>query len=217
MANRENMKKVIDFIFFDSKITVDGDCSHSVKRLLLFGRKAMTSLASILKSRDITLLTKVCIVKSMFFPVIMYRYETWTIRKTEYQSIDAFELWPLDCKEIKPVNPKGNQPWIFIGRTDADAEAEAPILWPPDVESWLLGKDPDAGKDWRQKKGTTKIRWLDGITDSVNTGLSKLREVVRDRETWSASVLGVTKSQRQPSHWTTTTTILAKSAHVLLL
>ena len=217
MANRENMKKVIDFIFFDSKITVDGDCSHSVKRLLLFGRKAMTSLASILKSRDITLLTKVCIVKSMFFPVIMYRYETWTIRKTEYQSIDAFELWPLDCKEIKPVNPKGNQPWIFIGRTDADAEAEAPVVWPPDVESWLLGKDPDAGKDWRQKKGTTKIRWLDGITDSVNTGLSKLREVVRDRETWSASVLGVTKSQRQPSHWTTTTTILAKSAHVLLL
>ena len=216
MANRENMKKVIDFIFFDSKITVDGDCSHSVKRLLLFGRKAMTSLASILKSRDITLLTKVCIVKSMFFPVIMYRYETWTIRKTECQSIDAFELWPLDCKEIKPVNPKGNQPWIFIGRTDADAEAEAPILWPPDVESWLLGKDPDAGKDWRQKKGTTKIRWLDGITDSVNTGLSKLREIVRDRETWSASVLGVTKSQRQPSHWTTTT-ILAKSAHVLLL
>ena len=104
------MKKVIDFIFFDSKITVDGDCSHSVKRLLLFGRKAMTSLASILKSRDITLLTKVCIVKSMFFPVIMYRYETWTIRKTDYQSIDAFELWPLDCKEIKPVNPKGNQP-----------------------------------------------------------------------------------------------------------
>ena len=217
MANRENMKKVIDFIFFDSKITVDGDCSHSVKRLLLFGRKAMTSLASILKSRDITLLTKVCIVKSMFFPVIMYRYETWTIRKTDYQSIDAFELWPLDCKEIKPVNPKGNQPWIFIGRTDADAEAEAPVVWPPDVESWLLGKDPDAGKDWRQKKGTTKIRWLDGITDSVNTGLSKLREVVRDRETWSASVLGVTKSQRQPSHWTTTTTILAKSAHVLLL
>ena len=215
MANREKMKKVIDFIFFGSKIVVDGDCSHSVKRLLLFGRKAMTSLASILKSRDITLLTKVCIVKSMFFPVIMYRYETWTIRKTECQSIDAFELWPLDCEEIKPVNPKGNQPWICIGRTDADAEA--PILWPPDVESWLLGKDPDAGKYWRQKKGRTKMRWLDGITDSVNMGLSKLREIVRDRETWSASVLGITKSQRRPSHWTTTTTILAKSAHILLL
>ena len=98
----------------------------------------------------------------MVFPVVMYGCESWTIKKAECRRIDASELWcwrrlenPLDCKEIKPVNPKGNQSWIFIGRTDA--EAEAPMLWPPDAKNWLIGKDPDAGKDWRQEeKGTTE-------------------------------------------------------------
>ena len=110
------METVTDFIFLGSKISADGDCSHEIKRRLLLGRKSMTSLDSKLKSRDITLLTKVCTVKAMVFPVVIYGYESWTIKKTERQRIDAFELWcwrrlnsSLDCKEIKPVNPKGNQ------------------------------------------------------------------------------------------------------------
>ena len=143
-----------------SKITADGDCCHEIKRRLLLGRKAMRNPGSILKSRDTTLPAKVHIVKAMVFPVVMYRCERWTIKKAEHWRTDAFELWwwrrlLRDCKEIQPVNPKGNQSWIFSGRTDA--EAEDPILWSPDVKNWLIGKDPDAVKDWRQEdKGTAE-------------------------------------------------------------
>ena len=133
--------KVADFIFLGSKITADGECSHEIKRRLLLGRKVVTNLDSILKSRDITLPTKVCLVKAMVFPVVMYGCETWTIKKAERRRIDAFELWclekilesPLDCKEIQPVHPKGDQSWVFTGRTDD--EAETPILWPPHAKS----------------------------------------------------------------------------------
>ena len=138
--------------FFWLQITADGDLSHEIKRHLLLGRKAMTNLDSILKSRDITLPTKVHPVKAMVFPIVMYGCESWTIKKAERQRIGDFELWcwrrlesPLDCKEIKPVNPKENQPCIFTGRTDA--EVEASVLWPPATENKLIKKDLDPGKD----------------------------------------------------------------------
>ena len=121
----------------------------------------MKNLENILKSRDITLLTKVHIVKAVVFPVVMYGWESWIIKKAECWRIGASKLWcwnPLDSKEIKPLNPKGNQSWIFTGRTDAGAEA--PILGPSDAKSWFIGKDPNAGKDWKQeKKGVTWDDW----------------------------------------------------------
>ena len=111
----------------------------------------MTNLDNILKSRDITLPTKVYLVKVMVFSVVKYGCESWTIKKAEHQRIDALLEkileTPLDCKEIQPVHPKGDQSWVFIGRTDV--EAETPMLWPPDAQSWLIWKDPDAGKDWK--------------------------------------------------------------------
>ena len=128
------------FIFLGSKITVDADCSHKIKRRLLLGRKVMTNLDSIFKSRDITLSTKVHLVKAMVFPVVMSGCESWTVKKPEHRKIDAFELWcwrrlesPLDCEEIQSVHSKGDQSWVFIGRTDA--KAETPILWPLDAKS----------------------------------------------------------------------------------
>ena len=134
----ETMVTVTDFIFLGSKVTANGDCSHELKRHLLLGRRAMASLDSILKSRDITLRTKVHLVKAMVFPVVMYGCENWTIKKAEHQRIDAFELLktlesPLDCKEIQPVQFKGDHPWLIIGRNDT--KAETPILWPPHVKS----------------------------------------------------------------------------------
>ena len=163
-----------DFIFLGSKVTVDNGCSHKIKRQLLLERKVMTNLDIILKSRDITLPTKVRLVKAMVFPVIMYGYE---LDYKESRTPKNWCFWtvvlektlesPLDCKEIQPVHPKGDQSWVFIGRTDA--EAETPKLWPPDGKNWLIGKDLDAGKDWRQEeKGMTEDEvvgwhhWLDG-------------------------------------------------------
>ena len=136
----ETVETVSDFIFPGSKITADGECSQEIKRCLLLGREVMTNLDSTFKSRDITLSTKVCLVKAMVFPAVMYGCEIWTIKKAERRRIDAFELWcsrtlgsPLDCKESQPVRSKGRQSWVFIGRTDV--EDETPILWPPDVKS----------------------------------------------------------------------------------
>ena len=159
-----------NFIFLGSKITEDDDYSHELKRLL--GRKAMTNLDSILKSRDITLPTKVCCSQSYGFS--SSHVWMWELDHKEGWGPKNWCFWtvvlektlesPLDCKEIQPVHPKGNQSWIFIGRTDA--EVEIPILWPPDAKNWLIWKDPDAGKDWRwEEKGTTGWDgWMASLT-----------------------------------------------------
>ena len=155
------VETVSDFIFWDSKITADGDCSHEIKRLLLLGRKVITNLDSILKSRDTTLPTKVCLVKAIVFPVVMYGFqscykESWAPKNWCFWTVVLEKTLenPLDCKEIQPVHSK-DQSWVFIGRTDV--ETEAPIVWPPDAKSWLFWKNPDAGKDWRQEeKGMTE-------------------------------------------------------------
>ena len=150
------METVTDFIFLGSKITADGDCSHEIKRHLLLGRKDMTNLDSMLKSRDITIADKATYNQSYDFS----SFHIWMWELAECRTIDAFELWcwrrllksALDSK-IKLVNPKRNQLWIFIGRTDA--EAETPVLCPPYAKSWLIGKDSDAGKDWGQEEKET--------------------------------------------------------------
>ena len=158
-VNGETMETLRDFTFLGSKITADGE----IKRLLLLARRTMTNIDSILKSRDITLLTNVHLVRAMVFPVV--HVSMWELNHKEGWALKNWCFWtvvlektlesPLDCKEIQLVYPKGNQPWIFIGRTDA--EAETPILWPPDVKSWLIGNDSDAGKGWGQEaKGMTE-------------------------------------------------------------
>ena len=158
----ETMGTVTGFIFLCSKIMADSDCSHEIKKCLLLGRKAMTNLDSTLKSKDITFLTKVHIVTGMVFPVGMYRCVSWTIKMAKRQRIDAFKLWcwrrhlrvPWTARRsnhsiLKEANPEYSLEGLMT-------EAEAPILWPLDVKNWLIGKDPDAGKDWGQEKRVTE-------------------------------------------------------------
>ena len=202
---------VANFSFLGSKITADDDWSNKIKRYLLLGRKVMANLYNILKSREITLPTMVRLVKAMFFPAVMYGSESWTIKK----AAKNWCLWtvllektfesPLDCG-IKVVNPKGDQSWIFIGRTDA--EAETPILWPPDVKNWLTWKDPDTGKDWRwDGKGTTEdemVGWHHRLNGHV---FEQASDLVMGRKAWSATIHGVAKSRTRLSDWTELTLV----------
>ena len=174
-------------IFLGSKITADGDCSHEIKRHLLLGRKAMTSLDSILKSRHYST-NKGLSSQSYVFPIVMYGCESWTIKEVEQQKTDV-----LNCA----VNPKGNQSWIFTGRTNA--EAESPIFWPSDQKSHLIGKNPDAGKDWGQEE---KVATEDETVEWHHQFNG--REFKQIRRLWRATAHGVAKSQTRLSDWTTT-------------
>ena len=179
----EKVEAVADFLLLGSKITVDGDCSRETKRRLLFWRKARTNLDRVLKSRNTTLPTKVCIVKATVFPVVMYECESWTTERLSTKELMLLNCVlektlesPLDSKEIKPVNPKGNQSWIFIGRTDA----EAPILWPPDANIQLTGEDPDAGNERGQEEKGAIEQEMVGWHHRVNSHeWSKLQEAVK--------------------------------------
>ena len=204
-AEGEKVEAVTDFIFLGSKITVDGDFSCEIKRCLLLRRKAMTKLDSVLKSRDISLLTKFCIVKAM---VSNSHVQMWELGHEEGWAPNNWCFWivvlgktlesPLDSKEIKPVHPKGNQPWIFIGRTD-DA-AEVLILWPSDVKNQLAGKDSHAGKDWRQEeKWVTEDEmvgwhnWLHGHDFEQTQGDSEGQRSPVCCSPWGRKELGTTE------------------------